>query len=490
MMGRNRIAFVLGAGLLCSCGSEGGGESDSCPTGQMLVAGECVDYVPSPIEGDSGAGSDAGSGKDSGTSRKDSGIDTADGGSDQDGGEAPPVPEASAPFYVDQYFAPSGYMGFVSGIARSDCAEAGPSGELAFCHVFSFTPGGEGWGGVYWQYPEHNWTAPGIDIVGAPTHIRFWAWGDAGGEVVTFGSGIDAVDGYQVSTELTLTTTPTEYALDLRGVAIGKVAGGFYYATGSAGSFHVDGARFLPGNLPVVDPDTDAGADAGHDAGSDDRDDADAGVDMDAGLDGGFDMDAGPDDEQDGGFADPDDGGVPDDDAGADDDAGPGDDGRVALPMVVDDHYFRSGLMASAGTHSVDEPVCAPLRPGGARGECHRITWTPPAPNDWVGVFFQHPENNWGDADGLPLEAGATSVSFYAWGLVGGETAEFKAGINGADGFEISTGALTLSTTPTKYTIDLSLVAYDKVVGGFAWFMTSGDETTMRTIFIDDIVWE
>ena len=38
---------------------------------------------------------------------------------------------------------------------------------------------------------------------------------------------------------------------------------------------------------------------------------------------------------------------------------------------------------------------------------------------NWAGVDWQYPFNNWGSGDGLVIPAGATQVSFVAWGDVG-----------------------------------------------------------------------
>ena len=48
--------------------------------------------------------------------------------------------------------------------------------------------------------------------------------------------------------------------------------------------------------------------------------------------------------------------------------------------------------------------------------------------NKWAGIYFQYPENNWGDKEGGYDLTGATKLTFWARGKHGGEKAEFKVG--------------------------------------------------------------
>ena len=45
----------------------------------------------------------------------------------------------------------------------------------------------------------------------------------------------------------------------------------------------------------------------------------------------------------------------------------------------------------------------------------------------WAGIYWQHPDKNWGDEIGLNL-VGAKKISFYAKGERGGEIVEFISG--------------------------------------------------------------
>jgi hypothetical protein len=171
---------------------------------------------------------------------------------------------SSLPFAVDEFFTASGWMGDVTAIAMDgscgaspdasapdagggldartpDAApsDAGPSDTstsdagtrdagtripTAKCWAVTYTPadGGQGWAGVDWQFPANNWgTMNGRVIPRGAKRVRFYAWGVAGGEAVSFnvGYGFTSPDqfGITLANQL-LTTTPTAYELDLTGI--------------------------------------------------------------------------------------------------------------------------------------------------------------------------------------------------------------------------------------------------------------------------------
>lgn len=165
-------------------------------------------------------------------------------------------------------------------------------------------------------------------------------------------------------------------------------------------------------------------------------------------------------------------------------DAGP----TVFTPLKVDGNWAASGYMGD-GEHNLiqDSNECAATRPGAALGDCHKFTWTPGSAG-WGGVWWQYPEGNWGTTPGFEVPEGASVLSFYAWGANGDEKVTFLVGMGAtADGFELKTQELTLTTEPKQYTIDVSRVRYRKVVGGFGW--VSGGRSSPLVLFIDDIQW-
>jgi hypothetical protein len=168
-------------------------------------------------------------------------------------------------------------------------------------------------------------------------------------------------------------------------------------------------------------------------------------------------------------------------------------------PFAVSAFYAPSGYMGDA-TGIVGDVAenCAP-RPEGARGDCYRFTYTP-GPQAWAGVYWQHPANNWGAAEGQRIAPGATEVTFYAAGEAGGETLKITVGgikdvtLPYSDTIKAMT-EITLTTEMTQYTVDLSAMTYDAVIGGFSWTTNlpqGTDPTTAAPIvfFLDDIAWE
>ena len=312
--------------------------------------------------------------------------------SDREGKGPPPAikpsgtPE-SLPVSVDDYWSPSGYMGDgeVGGILTT-CPQR-PESAVGVCHGFNWMPvdDGPGWAGVYWQYPENNWgepdengeRLPGLTMPAGAQSIRFSAWGETGTEVVSFAAGLANIDGFSVErADIALTDEPVEYVIDLRNAEYTTIVGAFSWSASSVG-----GSRFHIDDIHYS--------------------------------------------------AEP-----PEGDAPPPMPVGP----PEALPVVVDDYWSASGYMGDGESGGITDVECD-ARAGEGRGLCHHFVWTPTeATRGWAGVYWQYPENNWGDdgQDGLLVPAGAQSIRFHAWGGRGGEVVTFGAGIMGADGFNAS----------------------------------------------------
>jgi hypothetical protein len=145
-----------------------------------------------------------------------------------------PQPSLTYPFPLDSKFFPSGWMGdgrqgtkylvltFVS---------ADVNGENRIVNRIDYSPGPDGWAGVYWQYPNGNWgTHPGMSLAGASA-ISFLARGENGGEVVEFKSGgIQGAhsDSYERSLgKVSLERSWTAYQIPLAGQDLSNVIGAF-----------------------------------------------------------------------------------------------------------------------------------------------------------------------------------------------------------------------------------------------------------------------
>jgi hypothetical protein len=177
------------------------------------------------------------------------------------------------PFAVDSEFVPSGYMGdgTTAGPVTMLPAKAGDSndcngqrnassGAVGTCHTVTYAPpatNGQGWAGVYWQFPANNWgTKAGYSIPIGATKVTFSAKGSKGGEIVTFfAGGISGAtnvynDTVKASVIATLTSDWATYTIDLIGQSYTMVLGGFGWsmkasdATATSGIFYVDNIQW------------------------------------------------------------------------------------------------------------------------------------------------------------------------------------------------------------------------------------------------------
>jgi hypothetical protein len=126
---------------------------------------------------------------------------------------------------------------------------------------------------------------------------------------------------------------------------------------------------------------------------------------------------------------------------------------------------------------------------------CLRIDFEPRG-NDWAGIYWQYPLNNWGDYPGYSL-SGASRVVFWARGERGGEKAEFKVGgISDVgkphrDSFgPVTTGVVTLSVQWERHEISLEGRDLSSLIGGFCWVTNAPQNPRGATIYVDDIVIE
>lgn len=148
-----------------------------------------------------------------------------------------------------------------------------------------------------------------------------------------------------------------------------------------------------------------------------------------------------------------------------------GEAGRSFEPFVLDSRFFPSGWMGDGKygeKHLTLESVSSDVN--GEQKIALRVEYLP-GPEGWAGVYWQHPDGNWGGQPGLSL-VGAREIVFLARGVNGGEVVEFKSGgIRGqySDSFEKSLGKMSLTKEWKTYRIDLQGEALSNVIGAFAW---------------------
>jgi hypothetical protein len=163
----------------------------------------------------------------------------------------------SLPLVVDDHFVMSGYFGDpqsnVFGIKATPCTvrpPPDPSGHVGTCHQFQFQAAalnpvdGTATSGLVWQTPHDNWgTLPGIQLQAGATRVKFRAWltlitsnaptivsFSAGGTIGTCSDGVQFTRKGAIA--VTLTASPTDYEIDLRGQSYPYgVIGGFIWFT-------------------------------------------------------------------------------------------------------------------------------------------------------------------------------------------------------------------------------------------------------------------
>ena len=331
---------------------------------------------------------------------------------------------------VDDHFSAEGYMGDGSqGGIKDDpvCAATRPGQALGKCHQFTWTPGSQGWGGVWWQSPGGNWGGPndpqGYAMLAGYSQVRFYAWGKSGGETVSFmtGYGRDGIDSYQQKIDIRLTATPTLYVLGIRGAYATHLAGGFGWVAGGAKQTVV----FSVDDIEIAAPPPGANTPAA------------LGVDKLFGPSGYM--------------------------------------GDGSLGYIHDDPASCTAPTGGgAGCHHF---IWDPSNPDGG------------LPQGWGGVWFQSNVDNWGrptDPAGAVIPSGYSELRFWAWGAVGGEAITFLSGISldSKDAYA-SKLDIKLTTTPTQYSIGVGGSYGANVAGGFGW-VAGG---TGASFFIDNAEW-
>lgn len=154
-------------------------------------------------------------------------------------------------------------------------------------------------------------------------------------------------------------------------------------------------------------------------------------------------------------------------------------------------HFFPSGWMGDISAISFDSNWTSNPHSGTS---CIKVSFTAKGDN-WTGIYWQDPENNWGDnSNGGYDLSGAVKLTFWARGEEGGETVEFfVGGITGTYGDSIektSTGYITLTTSWKEYTIDLIGKDLSHVIGGFGWVTNSEHNPDGAAFYLDNIKYD
>jgi len=110
----------------------------------------------------------------------------------------------------------------------------------------------------------------------------------------------------------------------------------------------------------------------------------------------------------------------------------------------------------------------------------------------WAGIAWQNPPNDWGDRNGGRNLTGATKLTFWARGSVGGERVDFFFGAIKPPKPYFDTDTQKISTTLTtdwkEYTIDLTGKNLTRIKTGFGWSLAGQGRPV--TFYLDDIQYE
>ena len=394
-----------------------------------------------------------------------------------EGGTAAPPPaliKAKLPLDLtpekgDAPFTPSGYMGNAGAIAM-DAVETNPhSGKTATRVQYKEA---NGWGGVVWQSPANDWGEKpgGYDFTGAKT-LSFWARGDKGGEVVSFGYGLIGKDqkffdsGKGELKEVRLTPDWKRYSIDLSGQDLSHIKSGFYWTLGGKDqpiTFYLDDIRY-----ESAAPQTTGAANAGTTPGNAQTNTMNTkkALPLVAGA-----IALAPV-------------------AVKAADAPP----KATLPLVVYAEagdkltYVPSGYMGDAGNIKMTEDD--KTDPHSGKTDL-KVQYT--AGGGWGGVVWQSPANDWGELPGGLDLTGAKKLTFWARGEKGGEVVSFSYGLlDKAKYADSSKGEIKdekLDKAWKQYTIDLDGKDLSQIKTPFTWVL--GAKGDPITFYLDDIKFE
>ena len=160
--------------------------------------------------------------------------------------------------------------------------------------------------------------------------------------------------------------------------------------------------------------------------------------------------------------------------------------------VKVESVFLPTGYMGTPGAINVmrfssNNPHTAPTS--------MRVQYFPLIDNDgWAGVYWQYPNNNWGEQKGYNL-SGHSKLTFFARGEDGGEIATFSVGgikgrFNDTISTPVSTGSVHLTKEWKQYVIDLRGMDLSQISGGFCVVVTKQENPRGLVIYIDDLYYQ
>ncbi len=164
---------------------------------------------------------------------------------------------------------------------------------------------------------------------------------------------------------------------------------------------------------------------------------------------------------------------------------------KAVLPLTLysdaghPEPFTPSGYMGNTGAIKMDENSTNSPHSGKT---CLQVSYT--AKDQWGGVVWQNPPNNWGAKPGGLNLSGAKKLTFWARGSKGGEVVSFGFGLVGKDKPYHDTGKgnldkVVLTKAWKQYSIPVSGQNMSRIVTGFVWSL--GAAGSPETFYLDDI---
>ncbi|MBX2851401.1 MAG: hypothetical protein KTR15_06625 [Phycisphaeraceae bacterium] len=165
---------------------------------------------------------------------------------------------------------------------------------------------------------------------------------------------------------------------------------------------------------------------------------------------------------------------------------------KAGLPVVVFAEggekvpWIPAGYMGNTGAIKMDQGWTQNPKSGVS---CLKVFYQ--AADEWGGVVWQDPINDWGDAAGGYDLTGATALEFWARGEAGGEILEFGFGVLGADKKYADSGSgqlkgVRLTDDWRKYRVEIGKdVDLQRIKTGFYWSVAGQGRPV--TFYLDDI---
>lgn len=164
-----------------------------------------------------------------------------------------------------KYYYATGWMGDYSDLnLNQNCSVNPASGKT--CMKFTYTAKkkqGKGWVGIFWQNPMNNWGSikGGFNLTGAKK-LFFMARGENGGETVELKMGGLSGGAFSDTTtastgSIKLTKEWKQYSIDLTGLDLSRIIGGFCVLLNSMASpegcvFYLDDIYYSADDAPIA----------------------------------------------------------------------------------------------------------------------------------------------------------------------------------------------------------------------------------------------